>query len=343
MHSTVENKAVRVGVIGLGKMGILHAGILNALDGSKVVGICERDGVLRRVGKKALQQISFYENPSDMVKDQELDAVYITTPIQSHAPIVQELSRLGRKVSLFIEKPLAGNLSEAGQIVSSSKTLGTVNMIGFQKRFLPQFERVKKLLDAHALGEILLFRGYSLVSGVFSKGGGWRFEKGQGGSLLDLGPHLIDLLLWYFGEPSKIRAWVRSFYSDKVEDFSHLVFDFDSGLIGHIDVSWSIAGYRIPETQIEIQGKNGSLVVNDDFLSLRIVEDMPGVVKSGTTIQRKPELVHGVDFVLGDPEYCIEDKYFLDCVRRGTSPRPGLEAGLEVNKIIEEAHKQGVN
>jgi predicted dehydrogenase len=343
MHSSVENEVVRVGIIGLGKMGILHAGVLNALDGSKVVAICEREGLLRRVGKKVLQQISFYDNPSGMVKDEDLDAVYITTPIQSHAPIVHELSGMGKKVSLFIEKPLAGSLSEAGQIVSGSKTLGTVNMIGFQKRFLPQFGRVKKLLDAHALGEILFFHGYSLVSGVFSKGGGWRFEKGQGGSLLDLGPHLIDLLLWYFGQPAKIRAWERSFYSDKVEDLSHLVFDFDSGLIGHADVSWSIGGYRIPETQIEIHGKNGSLVVNDDFLSLRIVEDVPGVINSGATIQRKPDLVQGVDFVLGDPEYCIEDKYFLDCVKHGTSPVPGLDAGLEVNKIIEEAHRQGAN
>ena len=203
---------------------------------------------------------------------------------------------------MFIEKPLAGNTHEARRIVERSSSIGKMNMVGFQKRFLPQFQRVKSLLDQGALGDLLFFRGYSFVSSVFSSGKGWRFERGQGGSLVDLGAHLIDLIVWYFGEPRALSAVERQFYSREVEDFSHIAFDFSSGLAGYIDVSWSVRGYRLAETQLEIQGKNGSMVVSDDGLKMNILSDVPNVISEGNYDFKKPDLLTGVDYLLGDPE-----------------------------------------
>lgn len=337
-NSGKVSKVTSVGIVGLGKMGILHAGIINALPESKVLAVCEKEGLLRRVAKKILPEISFYDNVTEMVESHDIQVVYVTTPIVSHASIVDDLARNGKKVALFIEKPLAGNLGDANQILGKATSIGNVNMVGFQKRFLPQFQRVKHLIESKALGDLFFFKGYSFVSGVFSKGGGWRFEKGQGGSLLDLGPHLIDLVLWYFGEPSSLTAAERSFYSEQVEDFSHIAFNFKSGLLGHVDISWSIAGYRLPETLLEIHGTNGTVIVNDDALRITIKTDVPGVISAGTLNLKKPELMAGVDFLLGDPEYCLEDKYFLDCVKSGKTPDPGLDAGLNVNKIVEAVH-----
>ncbi len=327
-----------IGVVGLGKMGILHAGILNALPDTKVVAITEKEGMIRRAAKKLLPNISFYDNVAEMVERHDLEAIYVTTPIVSHLSIVDDLSKSGKKVALFIEKPLAGNLKDSKEILAKASSLGSVNMVGFQKRFAPQFQRVKQLLENKALGELFFFKGYSFVSGVFSKGSGWRFAKGQGGSLLDLGSHLIDLVQWYFGEPSSLTASERSMYSEEVEDFSHAAFNFNSGLIGHIDVSWSVAGYRLPETQLEIHGSNGVIVVNDDALRISINKDVPNVNSLGTHNLRKPDFTPGVDFLLGDPEYCLEDKYFIGCIKSGKVPDPGLDAGLKVNKVAESIH-----
>ena len=327
-----------IGIVGLGKMGILHAGILNALQDTSVAAVCEKEGLLRRAAKKLIPNISFYDNVLEMVERSNLDGVYVTTPIVSHLSIVDDLAKSNRKIALFIEKPLAGNLEDAKEILAKASSLGSVNMVGFQKRFSPQFQRVKQLLENKALGDLFFFRGYSFVSGVFSKGSGWRFSKGQGGSLLDLGSHLIDLLLWYFGEPSYLSAAERSLYSEEVEDFSHVIFNFKSGLIGHVDVSWSAQGYRLPETQLEIQGANGTLVVNDDALKFTINKDVPNVISAGSHNLKRPEFTPGVDFLLGDPEYCLEDKYFIECVKIGKVPDPGLDAGLNVNKIAKSIH-----
>ena len=191
-------------------MGILHAGILNALPDCQVVAICEKESMLTKLAKKVLPKISFYDNVSEMVEKHDLSAVYVTASIASHAPIVEELARTGKSLGVFMEKPLAGNSEDAKKIMERSNSIGKTNMIGFQKRFLPQFQRVKSLLDQGALGDLLFFRGYSFVSSVFSSGKGWRFERGQGGSLLDLGAHVIDMILWYFGGISKTSFKFRN-------------------------------------------------------------------------------------------------------------------------------------
>ncbi len=332
------NKQVNVGIVGFGKMGILHAGILNALPDCKVKAICETEPLVRKIASKALPQLRFYENPCDMATQESLDAVYVTTPIPSHVSVVTELARSGKRLGVFIEKPLAGSTKEAQRIVEVASRFATADMIGFQKRFLPQFARAKELLDKGALGEVTSFHGYSYLASVFSKGRGWRFKKGEGGALLDLGPHLIDLVIWYFGKPSSVNAKESSIYSDEVEDYAEVSFEFDSGLSGRIEVSWSKEGYRLPEVSMEAVGSNGTLRVSDDALEFSIKEEIPNVAKAGRSFFARPEMAPGVEFLLGDPEYCLEDGQFLLAFKGENPSVPRLDDGLQVNKVIELAH-----
>ena len=331
-------KPVNAGIVGFGKMGVLHAGILNALPDCKVKAICETEPLIRKIASKALPQVGFYDSPFDMATQESLDAVYVTTPIPSHVSVVTELVRSGKRLGLFVEKPLAGSVQEAQQIVEMASRFATTDMIGFQKRFLPQFARAKELLDEGALGEVTSFHGYSYLASIFSKGRGWRFKKGEGGALLDLGSHLIDLVIWYFGLPSSITARESSTYSELVDDSAHVEFGFKENISGSVDVSWSKEGYRLPETWLEISGPNGTLKVSDDVLELNIAKEIIGLARAGRSVLRRPELIQGVDFLLGDPEYCLEDEQFLSALRSGSHTAPSLEDGVGVNKVIELAH-----
>ena len=329
---------LKVGVVGLGKMGLLHAGILNALPTCKVTSIAEKEGLLVRFAKKLLPSLNFYPNVGEMLaEEEELDAVYVTTPISSHLTILQEIVASRRKVGVFVEKPLAGNHDETKKMVDLSEELGLQNMVGFQKRFSPIFQKGRMILADGALGELASFSAYSYVSGVFSEGKGWRFKAGQGGALLDLGPHLIDTLLWYFGEPTSVEGNTWAKYSTEVDDFAKGRLEFCSGLTGSFDVSWSIDGYRLPEIGIEVHGRNGTLRVTDDYLKLELSSDAASL-KAGNYHFKRPELESGVDFLIGDPEYCIEDKYFMDCVLGRRLPQPNFLAGSKVNDIIERIH-----
>ena len=332
------NKQINVGIVGFGKMGVLHAGILNALPDCNVKAICETEPLVRKIASKALPPVRFYDSPFDMATQESLDAVYVTTPIPSHLSVVTELARSGKRLGVFVEKPLAGSTQEARQIVEVTSKFATADMIGFQKRFLPQFLRAKELLDEGALGEVTSFHGYSYLASVFSKGRGWRFKRGEGGALLDLGPHLIDIVIWYFGMPSSIMARESSTYSELVEDSAHIEFGFKEGISGSVDVSWSKEGYRLPETCLEISGSNGILKVSDDILELNITKGIVGLAQGGRSVLRRPELLRGVDFLLGDPEYCLEDEQFLLALRNESPAAPSLEGGVGVNKVIELAH-----
>lgn len=329
---------MKVGIVGLGKMGILHAGILNALPNCSVVAVTEKEGMLNRIGRKLLPQLSFYDNVTSMLKEKELDAIYITTPISTHFDVVDELANTRSNTAIFIEKPLAANYSDAKKIAERAKSISFQNMVGFQKRFSPIFCKAKKMIEEGALGDPLFFRAYSFVSGVFSNGSGWRFKAGHGGALLDLGPHLIDLLLWYFGDIESVNAFRRSFYSKEVDDYVHASLKFKSGLIGSFDVSWSVQGYRLPETWIELTGNNGTLTVTDDYFRMKIFRDVSPDIKAGSYNLEKPDFDLGVDFLIGDPEYCMEDKSFIQSILSSGRPEPSFEDGVLVNKIIAALH-----
>jgi len=317
-------------------MGLLHAGILNSFPSCRVTSIAEKEGMLTRFAKKLLPNLEFYPSLEEMlIKERELSAIYVTTPIVSHLPIIRELAQYGKRIGVFLEKPLAGCYSDAQSIVELSEKAGLKGMVGFQKRFSPIFRKASNLLQSGVLGDLSSFSAYSYVSGVFSEGKGWRFKSGQGGALLDLGPHLIDILLWYFGEPIQVEGSVKSIYSTEVDDAADAKMKFKTGLLGSFSISWSVEGFRLPEIGIDIQGTNGRLLVTDDYLKFELYRNTSSM-QAGRYHLRKPEFDNGVNFLIGDPEYCTEDEYFINCLMNGRTPQPNFATGAKVNSIIEK-------
>jgi predicted dehydrogenase len=197
----------------------------------------------------------------------------------------------------------------------------------------------KYLLEKRAIGRLQFMRCYSYASDIFRKGSGWRFKKGTGGVLLDLGPHLLDLLLWYFGEPEVISAIEQSYYSSEVEDYVHAVFRFGADFVGSFDVSWSKRHYRLPEISIEVQGTAGSLSVCDDYVRIQADKSVEGVIEAGSKTFQRAAFDTGVQFLLADPEYTVEDIHFLDAVQNRTKVEPDFQTAAEVSQLIDQVHQ----
>jgi predicted dehydrogenase len=130
---------------------------------------------------------------------------------------------------------------------------------------------------------------------------------------LDLGAHIVDLLIWYFYSISRVSGEIKSLYSNEVEDFAHMNIESRDGIQGEIDTSWSVEGYRQPELNIEITGSNGKLRVNEDFIKVELEEPVP-YLKDCNTIIYKQSMNNGVPIDLGGPEYTMEDIHMVDCV-----------------------------
>jgi predicted dehydrogenase len=153
------------------------------------------------------------------------------------------------------------------------------------------------------------------VSNILSKPTGWRSKRSVsgGGVLLDLGAHIIDLLVWYFSPISSVSGKINSIYSAEVEDFAHMEIEFEGGIKGQLDTSWSVSGYRLPELNIEITGSNGRLRVNEDLIEVELKEPVPPFCDYKTTIY-KQSLSNEVPIDLGGPEYTKEDIHMIECV-----------------------------
>jgi predicted dehydrogenase len=227
-----------IGVIGLGKMGILHSGILNAIPNCRLKAICEREGLLVKAAKAFLPKTTpIYADHLDMLEREGLEAVFVTTPIHTHVPIITDVAGSGREISVFVEKPLASTYREAQGACDAVRDMSGVHMVGFQKRFSPVFQRAREYLGEGLIGDLLFFRAYSFSSDVLRRGNSWRFRRGTGGGvLLDLAPHLLDLLLWFFGMPSTVQSMNKRIFSGEVEDYVNADLCYDGGLKGTLDM-----------------------------------------------------------------------------------------------------------
>jgi predicted dehydrogenase len=240
-------------------------------------------------------------------------------------------------VGIFVEKPLATNYVEAMKVCNTARTSRVIHMVGLQKRYVATFKKAKEILVNGEIGKSLFFRSYSFSSDVFGRGQGWRFKKGSGGVSLDLGSHLLDLIIWYFGEPTRVAGLQKRIYSEEVEDYAHVNIEFESGLVGYADLCWSIRNYRLPEVYVEIHGTNGVLVVNDDYIKVQMDKDGKNL-GAGNHFYRKPELQPSVTFLLGDPEFTLEDEEFRTAVQSKTLTEPNFFTAAKINLLMDKIH-----
>lgn len=336
---------VRIGLAGLGKMGLLHGAVFNALPGSQVVAVAEPATLVRQGAADMLPGVRFHAAVEEMLDAGGLDAVVITTPVALHIP--HALACVRRGLPFFVEKPLAASAAQAEELVHALRERPVPHMIGFMTRFVDAFEKGRALVQSGCLGRIQRVTASIYVSQLFARGKGWRYDPklAGGGVLLSQGAHLLDLLTWYFGPVARVNGQTQCVYSAQVEDFAHVVLEFTSGLRGWMDSSWSVRHRRVVQATIEALGDNGSLTVTDD--GVRLFLDSPAVgLSAGWSVWTAVDLYRPVPFDVGGPQYTREDQAFLAVLLGAGAPGVDVLQALHVQRIVDAAYasaeKEGV-
>ena len=232
---------IKVGIIGLGSISqVMHLPILSKSADVEIVGICDKDKAKTKILAEKYKIKNYYTDIKEFLKDEEITAVVVATPTDSHTEITVASLEAGKDV--FVEKPIARNYSEAKLINDKAKELNKKLMVGMNNRFRPDAILLKSLLQKGEIGKIFYIKsGWLKKQSTLEK---WftQKEKSGGGVFLDHGIVLLDLSLWMLGFP-EVKSVQSTFYSHetkKVEDFSFVLIKLADNTTLTIEVSWTM-------------------------------------------------------------------------------------------------------
>jgi len=329
---------LRAAVIGLGKLGILHAGTFNSLPGCQLVAVADKSKVILNALRSQNRSIETYTDYRKMITRTKPDFVAIATPTDQHVPIAIDCAK--QNIPVFIEKPLSTNSRQAKELLHTINGNPIVNMVGYMTRNLDTFRKGKEIIATGVIGNPQMLRCSMYVGQLFKKGKGWRYDPklSGGGVLTTQNSHLIDLLLWYFGDVAWVSAHMSYLYSKSVEDHAHVVFSFENGLKGYLDASWSARHYRTPTMSIHVQGTNGTIDVDDDQVKL-YAQSPHADISEGWHTWQKPDLYKGRPFDIGGTNYTDQAVQFLDAIKGNSVIESDVHSAYKVQCVIDSAYQ----
>lgn len=314
-------------------MGLLHASLLNTFSNAQIVALCDKSTLMTKVCKSIFRKREIRViNELDDLSGLSLDAVYVTTPISSHFPIIKQLLTQNIASNIFTEKTLASSALQAHELCSLQKHFDSITMVGYMKRFSVVFGKAKALLAEGFLGELQSFNAYAYSSDFMGVTKDSKTSASRGGATRDIGCHIIDLVLWLLGDLE-----VKGVSSSYAIEGAELSVSFDvftnNGSLGKFDISQRMPNYRMPEFGCIINCQKGQIEVNDDRLR---------ITKSDNTkyIWYRHDLGDNVDFCLGEPEYYRENKEFLESLSNDRKCRTDFSSASKVDSIIDKIKKE---
>ena len=329
--------AIRLAVIGLGKMGLSHLSIANALDDFEVVAVCDNSKLVTDVLGKVTGLRGF--NDYDEVLNLEaLDAVLIATPTLAHEAMIRKA--LERGLHVFAEKPLTLDAAASQELAALAVEKRVVAQVGYHNRYVGTFAEAARLIAAGALGKIThaLAESYGPVVLRRTKPT-WRGKAGQGGGCLhDYAAHPINLLNWMFGAPEHcLGASLSRHFSAEVDDQTHALLQFPDGVVGQVSVDWSDPSVRKMTTKLSIWGEAGKLYVDRTELQLFLGSktEPPAGYRQGWTIKHITDLTEPVSFYLRGEEYSAQLEAFGRAIANSEPQRNGFGSAAQTDRTIE--------
>jgi predicted dehydrogenase len=217
------DRAVRVGVVGVGVMGSNHARVLAELPGVVLAGVADADrkqahSVGSTLGCPALGSIG-------ELLDRGVDAVSIAAPTHLHRDIA--LTCIARGVHVLVEKPIASTVAEGEDIITAARRAGLTLMIGHVERFNPA---VQAIADA--------IRNEDILSIAITRVGPFPPRMSNVGVVIDLAVHDIDLICWFTrSKIVEVQPQLSNAVAER-EDIALLQFRTASGVLAHINTNW---------------------------------------------------------------------------------------------------------
>ena len=231
---------IRVGLIGCGKVGSIHAAALKSIPEANFVAACDANAE-RAAAFAAKYGVKPFTELPDMLR--EVDAVIIGTPHPLHAEPAIRAANAG--VHVLVEKPMAATVADCDAMLAAAKQSGIVLGVISQRRFFKPVQRIKTAIDAGKIGKPSLgvFIMYSWREPSYYTSDPWRgkWDTEGGGVLVNQSPHQLDILLWLLGPAAEVSGyWANVNHPNvEVDDTAVANIRFENGGLGSVITSVS--------------------------------------------------------------------------------------------------------
>jgi myo-inositol 2-dehydrogenase/D-chiro-inositol 1-dehydrogenase len=329
----MKNKKVRFGVIGVGRIGKIHAeNLVNRLAESEVVAVS--DIITTEVAKVANQFNipNTFSDYAEILKHPDIDAIVICSPTPTHFDIILKAAAAGKDI--FCEKPIDLSIDKIIKVNEAVKKHGIKMMVGFNRRFDPNFLKVYEMVKAGKIGEPHVLRITSRDPAPPPE----QYIRSSGGLFLDMTIHDFDMAR-YLMQSEVIEVYARAkvlvdpvFEKAGDWDTAIVMLTFENGAMGAIDNSrQAVYGY---DQRVEVFGSKGMVTVKNNTPDNHIYVDKKGTHSSlplNFFMQRYTE------------SYLNEMQIFIDSIKNDTQPpvtgKDGLVAvaiGMATMKSVKE-------
>ena len=322
---------LRIGVIGYGYWGPNIVRNFSAANGSEVTMVCDMNQQNLKKVKKAYPQINVTDNIDELIKNPEVDAIAIATPVFTHHDLAKKALEEGK--SVFLEKPFTYTVAEAEDLVELAAKKNLKLMVDHTFLYTGAVRKIRQLIDDGVLGNLYYFDSVRVNLGLFQH---------DVNVVWDLAPHDISIMDYIIGEkPHAVVATGVGHFNRGLEDIAYLTFYYDHNIIAHINVNW-LSPVKVRTTLIG--GEKKMLVWNDLEPDEKIK-----IYDKGVKVKTKEGQYNLlVDYRSGDmwapkveqtEALKLMAEKFVDYVKNGgTVVNDGI-AGLNNVKMLEAANK----
>ena len=288
--------------------------------------ICDKNEALLAEFKKQYDGIDTCLAYNDVLQRDDVDAVVISTPAETHCNLAREALLAGKHV--YVEKPLVLHETEGVELIELAREKNQRLMVGHLLQYHPVFVRLRELAESGELGRINYIYSHRLNLGKIRR---------EENILWSFAPHDISMILTLAGEqPESVMATGGNYLHRKIADVTTTHLEFPSGLQAHIFVSWL---HPFKEQKLVVVGDRKMAVFDDTrpwedkllFYPHRIdwQNNMPVPTKGEAERVDIPQ----------DEPLKLECLHFLECIQNGTQPRTDGNEGLSVLRILNAGQK----
>ena len=325
---------VNIGIIGTGWCGGIRAEACATSPYVSELHIAEiKEERLKEVAQKT-KPVTATNDYRVLLANKNINAIIISaTPETTHFPMAKESLLAGKHV--FLEKPIALELSEADELIDLARSKSLLFTIGYSQRFNPKFAYVKRSIDDGTLGQPVS----ALVSRHITRNLGNKI-----GGRIKLSPaameatHDIDFVLWCFAPRKPIRVYAQQVNkimkpTHNVPDCVWIVVTLDDGCVFTIGAGWVLppAYPNFSSTWIEMVGTEGAIMVDDTHRDVAL-----NTMKRGIEFPISTMPGEKVAHVYAGPMEA-ETIHFLECVARGRQPLVTAEHARMVMQVYQAA------